>query len=46
MYLNTVFKYIYCIYAMYLNTFEVYLNTFLNTLLYTPININNRRSVV
>ena len=29
LYLNTVFKYIYCIYTLYLNTFfNLYLNTF------------------
>ena len=28
---------------MYLNTFEVYLNTFLNIFLHTPININSRK---
>ena len=27
LYLITVFKYIYCINTLYLNTFEVYLNT-------------------
>ena len=58
-----VFKYIYCVYALYLNTFihmylialfkyfsnvfkYMYLNTFLNTSLHIPLNINNRRSVV
>ena len=50
-----VFKYIYCIYTLYLNTFfnlylitvfkYMYLNTFLNTFLHTPLNINNRSSV-
>ena len=55
LYLNTVFKYIYCIYTLYLNTFfnlylitvfkYMYLNTFLNTFLHTPLNINNRSSV-
>ena len=57
-----VFKYIYCIYTLYLNTFfnlylitvfkyfwsvykYMYLNTFLNTLIYTSLNINNRSSV-
>ena len=62
LYLNTVFKYIYCIYTLYSNTFfnlylitvfkyfssvfkYMYLDTFLNTFLHTPLNINNRSSV-
>ena len=62
LYLNTVFKYIYCIYTLNLNTFfnlylitvfkyfwsvfkYMYLNTFLNTFLHSPLYINNRSSV-
>ena len=62
LYLNTVFKYIYCIYTLYLNTFFIlylitvfkyfwsvfkymYLNTFLNTFLHSPLYINNKSSV-